>query len=367
MKKLFSTLLILAMVLSLVSCSSGGQKSESSATEAPAPTEAPAQEEAGQEDAGQEAAQESQPETAEEPSGSASTFPEKDVTIVVGSGAGGGLDMMSRTLQPAMSEALGVNVVVENMAGGAGSVAMQHVLDLDADGYTLYTNSVDLILNDCMQRIEYTRKDLIPVCRVQMDQSVFWVRTDSQFETMEDIIAYAKENPGRLNFGGSQAAGIDEVIVRSLFQAAEIEANYVPFDSGSESLAALLGGHVDVMHEEPASAVAQYESGEIRPILVFTEERLDAYPDVPTARELGYDITLGNWRGIFVKAGTDPEIVETLRNAIITAMDSDAYKEYATASLLDLRPGFADTEEFTQFLDDQYDIYYSVLKSLGYV
>lgn len=335
MKKVFEAILILAMIFSLAAC--GGK----------APTE--------------------NPEDGENSSSAGIAFPEKEITLIVGSGAGGGLDMMSRTLQPEMAKILGVDFVVENMKGGAGSVAMQHVIDLNADGYTLYTNSVDLILNDCMGKIEYTRKDLVPVCRVQMDQSILWVRSDSPFETMEDLVDYAKDNPGKLNFSGSQAAGIDEVVCCSLFNAAEISCNYIPYESGSESMAALLGGHVDVAHEEPAAAMAQYQAGEIRPIVVCTEERLDAFPDTPTARELGYDVTLGNWRGIFVKAGTDPEIVQKLQNAIVTAMESEAYKQFAAKSLLDLRPGYADTEAFTAFLDEQYDIYHKILEDLGYL
>ncbi len=293
-------------------------------------------------------------------------FPKKEINIIVGSGAGGGLDNMSRTIAIPAGKILGVPVLVTNVTGGSGTTALAQVMKAPADGYNLYAISVDLIINDSLKKSEYTRANLIPVLRLQMDQSMFWVPADSKFQTMQDVIDYAKANPGKLNFGMVNAAGIDEVVIRQFASLAGIEVNCIPFASGSESMAELVGGHVDIAHEEPSAAMSTFEGGKIRPILALTEERLDKFPDTPTALEMGYDETLGNWRGLFVKEGTPQEIVTMLQDAFKDAMNDEAYKKFEQDSLLDMRPGYASSEDFKKFVEDQFTIYNTILTNLGY-
>ena len=296
-----------------------------------------------------------------------STFPDRPVNIIVGSGAGGGLDLFSRTMADPVSEILGVPIVVSNVVGGAGVTAWQRIMQLDSDGYNLYAISVDLTINDVMRKTDFTRDDLIPVMRAQMDQSMFWVASNSRFQTMQEVIDFARANPGRLMFGMVGAAGIDEVVIRHWADLQGVEVTPVPLASGSESLANLVGGHVDIIHEEPGPAIGFFQSGDIRPLLVLTEQRLAAFPDVPTARELGADITIGNWRGLFVRRDTPADRVEILQNAFRQGMDDDRYKRMANESLLDLRPGYASSEDFKVFLAEQHAIYYEILDGLGLV
>lgn len=294
-------------------------------------------------------------------------FPTKEINIIVGSGAGGGLDNFSRTISNPVSKILGVPVVVSNVTGGSGTTALTQIMKEPADGYNLYAISVDLVINDAFKKVEYTKEDLIPVLRAQMDQSVFWVPADSKFKTMQDVLDYAKANPGKLNFGMVNAAGVDEVVISQFSALAGIEVTCIPFKSGSESMAALTGGHVDIAHEEPGSAMAMFESGKIRPICVLTEERLPPFPDIPTARELGVDITLGNWRGLFVKKGTPQEIVIKLQDAFKEAMNDEAYKKFEHDALLDMRPGYLSSEDFSKFLDSEAKIYTEILRNLGHI
>ncbi len=293
-------------------------------------------------------------------------FPTREINIVVGSGAGGGLDNFSRAIAKPMSDSLGVPVIVTNVSGGGGSVALDQIMAQDADGHTMFAISTDIILSDLFKKSEYTRKNLIPVIRAQMDQAVFWVSKDSKFQTMKDVVDFAKANPGKLNFGQVHAAAIDAVIIANWANAADVEVTQVPFDSGSDLMAGLIGGHVDIAHEEPGSAIGMYDAGLIRPVLVMTEERL-ARLDAPTAREMGWDLTLGNWRGLFVKEGTPAPIVTKLHDTVKAALEDEAYKKIAHDTLLDLRPGYQNSADFKAFIEDQFVVFQDILSGLGMI
>jgi len=296
----------------------------------------------------------------------AEEYPTKDITILCPYGPGG-TDNFTRAISLSLTDIMGQTVVVNNVSGAAGSVGMTQFCKTPADGYTILTISTDLIINSAMKRSEYTHKDLIPIGRIQHDQSMFWVNPDGPYKTMEDVIKYAKENPGKLNFGITSPAGFDEVLVSSFCDAAGIEANIIPFNSGSETMAALLGKHVDLMHEEPSSAMSVYESGKIKPVVVMTEERLPKFSDVPTAKELGYDVTLAIWRGAFVNKGTPVHIVKYLEDAFKKAFDDPQYKDIEEKSMLDQRPGYLNSEDFGKFLEEEFEIYSGALKKLGYI
>lgn len=296
--------------------------------------------------------------------GQGGDFPTREVNIVVGSGVGGGLDNFSRAIAKPVSNILGVPVIVTCVSGGGGSVALGQIMAQDADGYTMFAISTDIILSDLFKKSEYTRKNLIPVIRAQMDQSVFWVAKDSQFKTMQDVMDFAKANPGKLKFGQVHAAAIDAVIIASWADLAGVEVTQVPFDSGSDLMAGLIGGHVDIAHEEPGSAIAMFEGGMIRPVLVMTEERLERFPDIPTAREMGLDLTLGNWRGLFVKEGTPQEIVTKLHDAFYKGLNDESYKKVSHDTLLDLRPGYLNSADFSKFIEEQYVVFEKILKNL---
>ncbi len=182
------------------------------------------------------------------------------------------------------------------------------------------------------------------------------------------MIEYAKANPGKVQFTGTTPLSPDEIVIQLFAKAAGIKVKYIPFDKAPETHAAVLGGHIDVLHEEPGVIMPLIESGKLRPLIVFSEERLPTEwgKNVPTARELGWDITLGRWRGLCVKKGTPPEIVNWLADVLKKATDSPIYREIAEKSLLTLRPGWKGPEEYGKFWDSEYKTYKEILDDLGY-
>lgn len=292
-------------------------------------------------------------------------YPTRAIEVVVQYGAGGGTDIFSRSLMIPARRFLGVPVNVTNITGGAGVKASTYVLSQPADGYTIYNFSPEQLINTIFGREDY--KLFAPLCNVQQDQSIFYVRPESPFKTIQDVIKYAKENPGKLQFTGTTAASPDEVIIMLFAKKAGIKVKYIPFDAAPETHAAVLGGHIDILHEEPGVIMSLLEAKKLIPLIAFTEKRLEKFPDVPTARELGYDITMGRWRGLCVKKGTPQEIINYLEDVFKKAANHSTYKAIEKASLLDLRPGWKGAEEFGKFWDEEYVNYKEIFDELGYL
>ncbi|MBM4349820.1 MAG: tripartite tricarboxylate transporter substrate binding protein [Deltaproteobacteria bacterium] len=292
-------------------------------------------------------------------------YPTRAIEVVVQYGAGGGSDIFVRSLMMPARSQLKVPINVTNLTGGAGVKASTYVLSQPADGYTIYNFSPEQLINTVFGRENY--KEFVPLCNVQQDQSVFYVRAESPFKTIQDVIKYAKENPGKLQFTGTTAASPDEVIIMLFAKKAGIKVKYIPFDAAPETHAAVLGGHIDLLHEEPGVIMSLIEAKRLRPLIAFTEKRLDKFPDVPTARELGYDITMGRWRGLCVKKGTPQEIINYLSDVLKKCSQDPSYKAIEKANLLDLRPGWKGPEEYGKFWDEEYVNYRAIFDELGYL
>jgi tripartite-type tricarboxylate transporter receptor subunit TctC len=292
-------------------------------------------------------------------------YPTRTIEVVVQYGAGGGTDIFSRSLMIPARKFLKVPINVTNITGGAGVKASTYVLSQPADGYTIYNFSPEQLINTIFGRENY--KEFAPLCNVQQDESMFYVRAESQFKTIQDVIKYAKENPGKLQFTGTTAASPDEVIIMLFAKKAGIKVKYIPFDAAPETHAAVLGGHIDILHEEPGVIMSLIEAKKLRPLIIFTEKRLEKFPDVPTGKELGYDITMGRWRGLCVKKGTPQEIINYLADVLKKSANDPTYKAIEKASLLDLRPGWKGPEEFGKFWDEEYVRYKDIFDELGYL
>ena len=293
-------------------------------------------------------------------------YPARPIEVVVQYGAGGGSDLFVRTLMNAASKDLGVAVNVTNMTGAAGVKASNYVLAQPADGYTIYNFSPEMLINTVMGREDYRAFDSL--CNVQQDESLFWVRPESPFKTIQDMIKYAKANPGKVQITGTTPVSYDEVLIMVFAKAAGIKVKYIPYDKAPQTHAAVLGGHIDVLHEEPGSIISLVEAKKLLPLISFTEKRLPVSwaKNVPTARELGYDITLGRWRGLCVKKGTPPEITNWLASVMEKAAKDPAYTTIAKKKLLDLRPGWRGPAEYDKFRDAEFKAYKETLDDLGY-
>jgi putative tricarboxylic transport membrane protein len=294
----------------------------------------------------------------------AQDYPSRTIEVVHQYGPGGGTDRFIRAVGEPFSEVTGAQIVPISVSGGGGIPAFTNFIQRPADGYSMLAISPDEIIVQVMGRIDMG--ELMPLVRVQQDQGLFMVPASSPYETIQDFIEHAKANPGDIKMGITGAAGFDDTAVGLWNLRTGAEVITIPFGS-SEMVAATLGGQVDAMYEEYGSGRGLIDSGDLRPLVVFSEERLPDLPDVPTALELGYDITLGRWRGLAMHAGDDPAHAITALEAIKQATQSESYKKFESDSALQYGSVILGPEEFQTFIDSEIALYTDVLKQLGYI
>ncbi|MDQ0338190.1 putative tricarboxylic transport membrane protein [Caldalkalibacillus uzonensis] len=290
-------------------------------------------------------------------------YPTRPIEMVVGWGAGGGTDNFARAIAAELEDLLGVTINVVNMEGSSEAVAGMYVQEQPADGYTLYPTS-NYTIAHANGLNPYGLDSYTPVARIQADTATIQVKAGGSFATIEELIDYAKENPGQVSIGGTGAGAFDELTVRRFEQEAGIELNYVPFEGAGEMHAALLGGHIDAQFEEFGPTIDYIRTEEIIPLVVFAEERVDEFPDIPTTVEIGINLTDGLSRGIMVHGDTPQEIVEILEKALEEAKDRPGYKEYEQNSFLHLREGWLNAEDYRALLAEQIETYTEIIKSL---
>jgi len=292
-------------------------------------------------------------------------YPERPLEIVAWASPGGGSDLMCRTLQKAL-ESVGFPqpVYVINKPGGSGAVGMTYVQGKPADGYTMLGVTNNLIFTPLTTPgFQYSFRDFEPLALFGYDPKYVVVAASSPFQTIEDLIEYAKAHPGEVNVGTFGPGSDDYVVGVLLAQKAGVEFNFVPFDSGGEILAALLGGHIDAQIAELSEVKGQVDAGNVRVLAAATAERVPALPDVPTLEEKGWNVVLPKFRGFVVKKGTPVEALATLTGYLIEAIQSEVFQNYLAAEAL--TPALTVRKDFVNVLTDYEASVKEVLEALG--
>jgi len=246
-------------------------------------------------------------------SGIASSYPEKPVTIIIGYSAGGSTDVMARIVASEIENILGQKFLVINKPGAGSEIGYTFTAQTKPDGYTIGNCNIPGFVTTYIQRPEckFRLKDFSPIANIITDPGILVVRSDSEFKTFEDYVNYAKENPGIVT-ASFEGLGTDGFIaLRETEIKAGIELNSVQFAGDAPARAALLGGHISSCFLNVSEAYPMIKAGTARALAVMTEKRITALPDVPTYKELGYDIVGGSSRG-FVGPKGFPEEYRTI-------------------------------------------------------
>ena len=220
--------------------------------------------------------------------------PTKSVDLIVHTGPGGGSDVLARAIAAMMEKEklLPVRIQVVNKTGGNGAVAAAAIAERKDDPHTLgLITSVWIANGLTTSEAKVTLHDLKPVALLMQEPAVFAVRADSPFKTLQDFVDAARAKPGQMKQSGGSVTSRDNIIRQTLQHATGTKWAFVSFQGGGERLAALLGGHVDIMVIEPQEAGEQVRAGKLRVLAQLSEARLPGYPDVPTLKEAGYDVT----------------------------------------------------------------------------
>jgi len=293
----------------------------------------------------------------------AAKFPEKPVTYLIPFNPGGESDIFARAQQPLMEKELGTNVLISYKTGGGGSVGWGELVRSKPDGYFSAGFNLPHIILQPLQRKSsgYQTKDIEPVMIFMSTPNILAVPKDSPINTLADFIKVAKEKPGAMTLGGSGSNTANHLGVVSLNKLADVTISYVPFTGTGDAMPAFLGGHVNGLMTYTTMGI-QYKN-DMKVLAVATEERFPGLPDVPTFKELGYNLVEGAYRGLAVPPKTPKAVVDILYNACAKA---NANPEFAK-KMLDL--GFnlenLDAEASNKLIDEKIEAYKSVLADLA--
>ena len=255
-------------------------------------------------------------------------YPSKRINLVVWTPAGTPLDVSMRLLASLLERDLRQPVVVENRPGGNGAIAMAYLRSRPADGYTLLSTTSSMSLAMAKGEVPFRVSDFLMLRMIEAEPTSIAVRQDSVFQNAADFANRMTEDPRGMNIGGFAAGGFHQYAYFQMQEAMNFRASWIPFDGGREAALAVLGGHLDVAFMTPSSALSQVENGDIRLLGIALDERSPYYPNVPTLKEQGFDISEVLWRGVMMKAGTTRPVVDRLQTAIDAALASEEWKRY---------------------------------------
>lgn len=328
---------VAALSLTLAAC--GGGNDDGGATSAPTTDAAAGGEATG--DAGA-------------PTGELPDFdPGSRVTMVVPMAPGGGSDLSGRSIASGLEGVTGLTITVENHEGAGGAVGYSNFLSLNGDPSYLLATETALINLALTQDVPFHWTDFTPIMKVGQDSTMMVVPTASEFTTCTDVVDAA--GAGALKVAVSGGVTGNDAIQFGLIEAdQDITFQRVPYESGGEAIAALLGGHVDVGLANPSEVLGQLEAGEMKALCVIAGERYDyeALADVPTTVEQGIDVTFAQFRGIIAPGGISDEAREFWIAAARLYVESDSYQEYMSTNFLQQDPQFGD--DFVTYLE-QYE------------
>jgi putative tricarboxylic transport membrane protein len=293
--------------------------------------------------------------------------PDKPIEFVVQAAAGGGSDIFARSMTKVLAEEKIVTVPINvvNKPGGSGAVAYSYLNQKKGNPYVIATATGGYITTPVQGQSPVSYKDFTNVAVLCVEDYVGVVRADSPYKSLKDLIAAAKQKPNGIRFGGSNPGSSDNIIETRLEKAAKVQFNYIPFQSGGEVNAALLGGTVDVASPNPSEAAQLVKAGRLRPIAMFSPERLAQWKDVPTAKEQGFDVTLSQFRGVVAAGGLDKEQSLFWQNAMVKMYQSPGFKKYLEDN--GLRPLVKVGAEADKYLAEQTEFYTGIYTELGLI
>src|SRR5947208_2571225 len=279
-------------------------------------------------------------------------FPSRPVDMIVNFGPGGGADQLGRVMAKLLEPVLGVPVPVANIAGASGNAGLSKVLTSTPDGYTLGTLT-GLSISAWASGLGKMRvRDFAFIAVVQSSPSMLFVPKESRFRSYKDLLEAAKANPGKLRVATAGYGTLDDIAVKFLAAKGFPMVN-VPFAKPGERYLSPLGGHSEVLFEEPGDVVQFLESGQYRPLVVFGEKRHPAFADTPASAEFGHHIDLPNWRAIVTSGKVPAATLTTLNAAVARAAASPEWKKFCGETYTCIDP--KSPEESRAFAQKNFD------------
>ena len=295
-------------------------------------------------------------------------YPARSVQLLIGFGEGGGSDLYSRNAGRDVERIMGRPLVYNNVPGGSGEVALGQLITSNPDGYTIGSAITNQVIIDALGTQPYSFTESVEfIIRQQGPTETYWVRADSPFQTMEELLEFAKNNPGVIRNSGSGLGGDDEFRQLAIEAALNTQIIFIPFDGVGGRTTALLSGDIDMLHETLATMLDLYKDGQIRPLAYGGTQRLGAFdPDIPSMADLGYDVPVGRWRSMVAPKGTPTEIIEYLHNLFYAASKLPSYIAYAEVALQNNPDFYLGPEDFRAEAIRERDALKVIIEQFGY-
>lgn len=291
-------------------------------------------------------------------------YPTKPINLLIGYAAGGSTDLTTRALASEAAKTLKQPIICSNQVGASGTLVLGRVKGEKPDGYTIFNAPT---ANFCriphLQAVPYdSLKDFTFIMQYGLYQYGIVVRADSPWKTLEEVLDYAKKNPNKIKYATSGLGSGQHLVMEYLAKKLGIKWDHVPFAGGTQAVAALLGGHVQVLSQTPEWK-EHVLAGKLRLLVVCTDQRMKAFPDVSTLIEKGYKFSVHSGLSFMGPAGMPPAVVEKLQNAFAEAMKSKVFLD--AMDKFDLPPAYLGSDALTKLIHRDYQETGELIKSLG--
>ena len=279
-------------------------------------------------------------------------YPSRPISLIVPFPPGGVADIVARAIAPAMRRSLGQPVVVVNRPGAGGSVGAAALVNSAADGYNLMIALASISTNPEQERVNnrpaaFELSQLEPIARLSIEPMLLAVRAQSPYKKLQELVEDAKKRPDKIAYASSGVYGVYHVATEMFSHQAGVKLNHIPYNGGAPALLALLSGEVDVGLVTRSVGLKHLEAGTLRPLAAWGSQRWEQFPDLPTVKELGYDVEYNLWSGLFAKAGTPAAVLKKVRDAVRAAQDDSEFKTAMKKSQASL--AYLDAPEFRRF------------------
>jgi tripartite-type tricarboxylate transporter receptor subunit TctC len=287
-------------------------------------------------------------------------YPEKPVEVIIPFGAGGNADSAGRVFINALRKEINADIVALNMAGAGGTIGTARLAEAQPDGYTLGFNPIATVtIQPHLRPVPYGKSSFAPICMVADNPIAVTVAPDSPYSSIQELIQGAQDN--KLVVAGTAAGSLPHIAHAAFAKNLGVDFTYLPVTGGAHAAKSILGGEATLATDNSALGDVQG----LKTLAVMAQERIEQYPDAPTLKEAGVDLSLTIWMGVFAPAGTPDAVVNKLSAACENVVQDEAFKTQMQAANFILN--YKGRDEFTEFFASQYDGNRKILEDIGMV
>ena len=296
----------------------------------------------------------------------AEIYPSKPVRLIVTYPPAGSSDLMARILGQKLSEVWGQPVLVENKAGAAGSIGMEYAAHQAPDGYSFVIGNLGpTVVNPILSKVPYdVEREFVPVSLIATGPNILVVNPSTQARTLGELMAYARANPGKLNFGSGGSGSVAHLSGEMFKSLAHVDIVHVPYKGGILSVNDLLAGHVQIVFSDALPVMQHIRAGKLRALAVTSPERSPLAPEIPTCVESGLPgLVAVNWWGVLLPAGTPKDVADKFRADLVKVMQDPEVKEKFALLGVDAMSGTP--EQFGAYIKSETAKYARLIKEAG--